>query len=126
MMLVQTCASPNSRMCCATRPCGLVTVVDNNVDLVEDIQQRLKKQEKYRESCSAVAGSNTVRATPVRTTNAISPLSSFKVWGIFCNRWFATTYLLPHRSNFKMNALTVLEVSNDLEQVAGLRVSLWA
>ena len=27
---------------------------------------------------------------------------------------------LPHRSNLKMNALTVLEVSDDLEQVAGI------
>ena len=42
-----------------------VTVVDSQVDLVEDIQRRPKKQDNYRESCSAVAGSNTVRATTV-------------------------------------------------------------
>ena len=42
-----------------------VTVVDSHVDLVEDIQRRLKIQGKYRESCSAVAGSNTARAPTV-------------------------------------------------------------
>ncbi len=41
-----------------------MTVVDSHVELVEDIQRRLKKQEKYRGSCSAVAGSNTVQTTP--------------------------------------------------------------
>ena len=42
-----------------------VTVADSHVDFFEDIQRRLKKQEKYRESCSAVTGSNTARATTV-------------------------------------------------------------
>ena len=39
-----------------------LTPVDNHLDLVEDIQRRLKKQEKYRAPCSAVTGSNTARA----------------------------------------------------------------
>ena len=42
-----------------------LTPIDSHLDLVEDIQRRLKKQEKYRESCSAVAGLKTVRATIV-------------------------------------------------------------
>ncbi len=56
-----------------------VTVVDSHVELVEDIQRRLKKQEKYRGSCFADTGSIMARATTVPKSMVLQIIRQSKI-----------------------------------------------